>query len=357
VEDRLRQTPAPAAPAPQAITTAAKQKDSALRQFLVLTQRYVDLVRRDVASLVTLLAVMPIIGLLLLVMTNRADLTGLAPHAIRTEIQQAIDDAWNTENDTDDNDQFTGVYQVAGATQTLLFMLALAAGLLGVFAASYEIVREEAVYQRERMVNLKLGPYLLSKIVVLTGFALVQCLLLLWVVGRKVEFPDDGVLLPGWLELYVTLLLASLTGITLGLLLSALVRSQSTVIYLILLVMFVQILFAGAIFDLPGPAVAISYLTPTRWTLEALGDTVDIARLNDLSTTCVEPEREQQRQLMGAAEAPCEEGQQKLATPLEFNVDYAHDAGHLLTRWLVLGGLAGAFGGLAAVVQKRKDVV
>ena len=357
VAQRLQQTPASASPAVAQIK-AAKQKDSALRQFGVLTQRTVDLVRRDVVSLVTLLAVMPIIGLLLLVMANRADLIGLPPHAVRAEIQQEIDDAWLNEDDyANDNDQFKGVYQVAGATQTVLFMLALAAGLLGVFAASYEIVREEAIYQRERMVNLKLGPYLLSKIVVLAGFALVQCLLLLWVVGRKLAFPDDGVLLPGWLELYVTLLLASLTGITLGLLISALVRSQNTVIYLILLVMFVQIMFAGAIFGLPGPAAAMSYLTPTRWTLEALGDTVDIARLNDLSVTCVEPESEPQRQMMGEADAPCEEGQQKLATPLEFNVDYAHDAGHLLTRWLVLALLAGAFGGLAAVVQKRKDVV
>lgn len=357
VAQRLQQTPAPASPAVAQIK-AAKQKDSALRQFGVLTQRTMDLMRRDVVSLVTLLAVMPIIGLLLLVMANRADLTGLPPHAIAAEIQQEIDDAWLTEDDyANDNDQFKGVYQVAGATQTVLFMLALAAGLLGVFAASYEIVREEAIYQRERMVNLKLGPYLSSKVVVLAGFALVQCLLLLWVVGRKLEFPDDGVLLPGWLELYMTLFLASLTGITLGLLISALVRSQNTVIYLILLVMFVQIMFAGAIFGLPGPAAAISYLTPTRWTLEALGDTVDITRLNDLSVTCVEPESEPQRQMMGAAEAPCEDGQQKLATPLEFNVDYAHDAGHLLTRWLVLALLAGVFGGLAAVVQKRKDVV
>ena len=62
----------------------------------------------------------------------------------------------------------------------------------------------------------------------------------------------------------------SLTGLTLGLLISAIVRSQNTVIYLILLVLFVQIMFAGAIFDLPGAAAPISYLTPTRWALEAL---------------------------------------------------------------------------------------
>jgi ABC-type multidrug transport system ATPase subunit/ABC-type multidrug transport system permease subunit len=357
VADRLQNTPPPTSATP-ATVGSSKQKDSAWRQYLVLTQRYAELTRRDVVSMVTLLAVMPLIGLLLLVMANRADLTGLTSAEIYAEVQAEIDDAWNAEDDpASDNDQFQGAYQVAGASQTLLFMLALAANLLGVFGASYEIVREEGVYQRERMVNLKLGPYLFSKISVLGVFALVQCALLLWVVGRRVDYPENGILLPAWLELYITLVLASLAGITLGLLLSAVVRSQSTVIYLILLVLFVQIMFAGAIFELPAGATPISYLTPTRWTLEALGSTVDMPRLNELSVTCVEPEDEMQRQMMGEVDAPCEEGQQRLSPKLEFNVDYAHDSAHLLSRWVVLLLLAGAFGGLTYVVQKRKDVI
>jgi hypothetical protein len=236
-------------------------------------------------------------------------------------------------------------------------MLALAANLLGVFGSSYEIVREEGIYRRERMVNLQLWPYLFSKIGVLSLFALLQCALLLWVVGSKVAYPQQGILFPVWLELYGTLVLASLAGSTLGLLLSAVVASQNTVIYLILLVLFVQILFAGAIFQLPAAATPISYLTPTRWTLEALGSTVNMQRLNDLSVTCVEPENELQQQLTGEKEEPCEEGQQKLLLQLDFNVHYAHEQAHLLVRWSVLLGLSMVFIGLTAIVQKRKDVI
>ncbi len=358
IDQRLQSLPAPVA-APAAVTRhATRQKDSLWRQWGVLTQRYLDLIRRDAMSLVILLAVMPLIGLLLLIMANQYDFTGLPTYAITTQVQQKIDDAWLKEDDAaNNNDQFDGTYQVAGAAQTLLFMLALAANLLGVFGAAYEIVKEEPIYQRERMVNLSLAPYLLSKIGVLAAFAALQCLLLLWVVQRKVEYPHGGVLLPAFGEMYVTLLLVSLAGIILGLLLSAVVRNQNTVIYLMLLVLFVQILFAGAIFKLPEAAVPLSYLTPTRWALEALGSTVDMEYLNELSVTCVEPENEQQRMLIGESTLPCEEGQQKLSPLLDFNVNYQHDPGHLLARWAVLLLLSTVFGIMTFYVQKRKDIM
>lgn len=358
VDQRLQARPGPATtPAPPAGHTT-RQKDSPWRQWSVLTQRYLDLIRRDSLSLAILLAVMPLIGLLLLIMANRSDLTGLSAPGIAAEVQQEINDAWQQEDDpSNDNDQFDGTYQVAGSSQTLLFMLALGANLLGMFGAAYEIVKEEAIYQRERMVNLSLAPYLLSKIAVLGAFAALQCFLLLWVVQRKVEYPADGVMLPAFGEMYVTLLLASLAGITLGLLLSAVVRNQNTVIYLMLLALFVQILFAGAIFKLPGAAAPISYLTPTRWALEGLGSTVDMNRLNGLSVTCVEPENEYQRSLIDEATPPCDKGQQKLSPALQFNVDYGHESGHLLTRWAVLLLLSVVFGGLTFYVQKRKDIM
>lgn len=69
-----------------------------------------------------------------------------------------------------DDEQFQASYQVVGSAQKLLFMLALAVTLLGMFGAAYEIIKEEAIYQRERMVNLKIPPYLMSKAVVLGLF-------------------------------------------------------------------------------------------------------------------------------------------------------------------------------------------
>jgi ABC-type multidrug transport system ATPase subunit len=344
-------------PARQWFGQTHHKQASAFQQFQVLARRYLELIRRDFVSLAVLLAVMPLIGLLLLVMAKPDDLVGKNAQTIKTEIQQAIDDKLAGQDPDVPDEQFQASYTVAGAAQKLLFMLALAANLLGIFAAAYEIIKEEAIYRRERMVNLKILPYLLSKVAVLALFALLQCFLLLLVVRFRVTYPDAGILLPPALEMYVTLFLATLASLCLGLLISALVRSADTIIYVILLVLFVQILFAGAIFDLPAAARPISYLTTSRWTLEALGSTVDMETLKQQGVSCIEFEDEQTGNMMGESEDPCGEGQMKQAVDYAFNVDYSHTAGHLVTRWVVLVGFALAFGGLTFVTQKQKDVI
>ncbi len=333
------------------------QVSAAFRQFLVLARRYFELIRRDTMSLFILLAVMPLIGLLLLVMAKPHDLVGKSLDTIRTEIQEDIAGKQADQDPGKDDEQLQASYIAAGTAQKLLFMLALAANLLGIFAASYEIVKEGAIYRRERMVNLKIIPYLLSKISVLAIFALLQCFLLLMVVRLRVEYPPDGVFLPSVIEMYITLFLATLASIGLGLLISAGMRSAGTVIYVILLILFVQIIFAGAIFDLPAAAKPISYLTTTRWTLEALGSSVDLEGLDEMGVSCVEFEDENTRAMLGEAEDPCEQGQMKQAANYKFNVNYSHSVGHLLARWLVLIGFALIFSGLTFMVQRRKDVI
>ena len=334
----------------------AKQKVSSTAQFGVLARRYFDLVRRDTGSLIILLAAMPLIGLLLLVMADRYDLTGKSETAIRSEIQQDIREA-RRDDPGNDAEQFQGIYQVASSSQRILFMMALAATLLGLFGAAYEIVKEAPIYHRERMVNLRIPPYLLSKIVILLGFGLLQCLLLLVVMSLRVDFPGDGVFLPAVVEMYMTLVLATLASITLGLLISAVVRSSATVIYIILVVLFIQIIFAGAIFEIPKAARPMSYLTTTRWTLEALGSSVDIERLNARGGGCLEPEEPLPAGLAPAAEGYCEAGQTALPPAMTFNVSYDHSAGHLLASWFILLAFAAAFLGLTVYVQRRKDVV
>jgi len=342
------------APAP---AKATRQRASPFQQFGVLVRRYFDLIRRDRMSLFILLAVMPIIGLLLLIMAKPHDLVGKPPPEIQRVIQQEIADKRAGQDPARDDERFTASYGVAGSAQKLLFMLALAANLLGMFAAAYEIVKEEPIYRRERMVNLQIPPYLASKLVVLGGFALVQCLLLLWIIRQRVELPGEGALLPAAAEMYITLFLSAVAGISLGLLISAVVRSSGAVIYVVLLILFVQIIFAGAIFELPSGARPISYLTATRWTLEALGGTVDMERLKGSEATCIEFEDERTGRMLGRPDAPCEEGQMRQASTYSFNVTYSHDAGHLLGHWAVLAAFSAVLVALTWVVQRRKDLI
>ena len=58
------------------------------------------------------------------------------------------------------------------------FVLALVSIWFGTSVASREVIRERAVYTRERMVNLRLLPYVGSKLFVLSLIVSIQCLLL-----------------------------------------------------------------------------------------------------------------------------------------------------------------------------------
>jgi len=56
----------------------------------------------------------------------------------------------------------------------VLFMIAISSIWLGTQNAAREIVSEKAIYKRERMFNLDIFPYLLSKITVLTFFTIIH---------------------------------------------------------------------------------------------------------------------------------------------------------------------------------------
>jgi ABC-type multidrug transport system ATPase subunit len=290
------------------------------RQFSILTQRYFELVVRDRVLLTLLLGVMPLVGLLLAIITRPSALVGESAQRIQ-ELLAA-----------------SGSYSVAGEAQVVIMMFALAASLVGMFAAAFELVRERAIYRRERMVNLRLRTYLGSKIVVLCGFAALQVLALLVVVALRVQVPFDGIILPGPLELYLTLLLTTIVGIMLGLFISAIAANSNSVIYLVLLAVFVQIIFAGVFFELPGATRAISFFTPTRWSVEALGSTIDLSALNDLGQIEV-------RRTIDTVDPTTGEKLQREVVygdklPLMFTVGYDHRSDYLLSRWAVLIGFA-----------------
>ncbi len=296
-----------------------------IRQFGILALRYLDLIVNDWMSLFILLAVMPIIGFLLLLIADAKSFVGDTDGRIKELLE----------------DQH--FYQIVTDSQKLLLMLSLSVILLGVFAAAYEIIKEKPIYRRERMVNLGIIPYLASKVAVLMGFGVIQCAALLFVVGRKVDIPEEGILFPALLEMFVSLMLAMLVGLCMGLLISALVQNSNMVIYLVLVVLFIQIIFSGALFSLPGPTKPFSAITPTRWAMEGLGATVDMERLNELSQQFI-------------ADVDGMELNKTVKAKVDFNLNYEPSQAHLLGTWFLQLFFAAVFLSLTAWILQKQDV-
>lgn len=165
----------------------------AIRQFWYLTMRYFETTMRDWRNLAILIGQAPLIALITAIVFKQNNL--------------------------------------------LLFMMTIAAVWFGCLNASKEIVKELEIYKRERMVNLRLLPYLLSKIVVLILISAAQCALLVWIVHQRRDL--DGAM---WAHFAVLLNVAT-AALMLGLLISSVVNTTDKAIALVPLLLIPQIIF------------------------------------------------------------------------------------------------------------------
>ena len=131
-----------------------------------------------------------------------------------------------------------------------LFLVIIATIWLGTSNAAREIVGEMVIYRRERMFNLRILPYMLSKIIVLNFFGLIQILLMTGIVH----------FLMGWANYWQTLgilCLVSFTGTLMGLLISALANNPNKVMSTVPLLLLPQIMLAGVIQRIMSTAVEV----------------------------------------------------------------------------------------------------
>ncbi|MFC8260128.1 FHA domain-containing protein [Streptomyces sp. NPDC057291] len=165
-----------------------------------------------------------------------------------------------------------------------LLILCVGAVLTGAANAVRELVKERAIYQRERAVGLSRSAYLMSKVVVLGTITVLQAVVLTLVglAGVDLNAPGGkGVLLPPLAEMTLAVAMLSFTAMMLGLLVSALVRKEEVTMPLLVLLAIVQVVFCGALLKLHGvPGLEqLAWLVPSRWALAAMGGTIGLGRI------------------------------------------------------------------------------
>ena len=123
-----------------------------------------------------------------------------------------------------------------------MFFVVVSCVWFGTSNAAREIVTERSIYLRERMVNLRLVNYLLSKYVLLSVFCVAQCAMLLGIVFFALGF--NGGLLAFLVELGNLVALA-MNATALGLLVSALVASAEAAMALTPIALIPQVVLGG----------------------------------------------------------------------------------------------------------------
>jgi hypothetical protein len=139
----------------------------------------------------------------------------------------------------------------------LLFLLDVCCFWFGCNNAAKALVKERAIYLRERAVDLNRGSYFAAKVIVLFALTALQTFLLAGLVrlGCRppgLEFGALGVLL----------LLAG-AGTALGLTISAAARTEDVAVTLIPLALIPQIILANVLLTLEGAAKTLAEATTT----------------------------------------------------------------------------------------------
>jgi hypothetical protein len=236
-------------------SAGARQGASAWQQFRVTLARYAETLFRDRRNLALLFAQAPVIAFFLSVIAKSTDFQPPPPEAMAQATTFGI--------------------PAAKLVAALVVMMAATATWFGAINAAREIVKELPILQRERLAGLRVLPYLASKLAVLLVLCTIQTGVLLVVIAIKVDVPSSGAFLPAWLELWISLNLAALTALGLGLLISAMVSNADRAQSLVPIVLIPQLIFVGG----PGTGTLgtwLSYLTVTHWASEAMKITLQI---------------------------------------------------------------------------------
>jgi ABC-type multidrug transport system ATPase subunit len=155
------------------------------------------------------------------------------------------------------------------------FMAVIVATFTGMSGSAEEIIKDRALLKREQFLHLSYGSYIWSKIVYMAFVSLIQTLLFIVVGNAIMEL--HGLFTTWWLILFMTALLANLTG----LLLSQCLNSVVAIYISIPMLLIPQILLCGLVVSFSdltpksttGNVPIIGDLIPSRWSYEALAVT------------------------------------------------------------------------------------
>jgi hypothetical protein len=216
-------------------------------------------------------------------------------------------------------------------------LLAAIALFIGAVTAAPAITREDAIYRRERLVNLSPSAYVFAKSLLIAGFAALQAATMIAVLGVGIELPGG---MEVGLQLFGALFLTSLAGMAMGLFISSVSPNADRAAILAVIAIIPQLIFGGSTVPRSemGPASRlISELTVSKWSLELTGQITDL----DFR---IANQRIQTGDFGDFG---------KFSFPVETPFDNAFKIDPVW-RWLVLVGFSAAFLAATLYVQTRK---
>ncbi|ORA74006.1 ABC transporter ATP-binding protein [Mycobacterium heidelbergense] len=165
----------------------------------------------------------------------------------------------------------------------ILVLLNVGAVFMGTALTIRDLIGERPIFLREQAVGLSTSAYLLAKVCVYTVFAVVQSAIVTVIALIGKGGPTQGAVAlgrPGF-ELFVDVAMTCVASAMLGLVLSAIARSNEQIMPLLVVAVMSQLVFSGGMIPVTGRVGLdqMSWVTPARWGFAASASTADLTHL------------------------------------------------------------------------------
>ncbi|MFE4971145.1 FHA domain-containing protein [Kitasatospora sp. NPDC056651] len=166
---------------------------------------------------------------------------------------------------------------------TIIMILAIGACFSGAANSVRELIKERAIYERERATGLSRSAYMMSKVIVLGFFSVIQGAIISAVGFLPRKLPDTGLIVKNLpvIEMTIGMILLSFTAMMFGLMISALVKTAEKTMPLLVMFAIIQVVFTGCLFQIfskPGLEQG-AWLMPARWGTGIVATTLDLSTL------------------------------------------------------------------------------
>jgi ABC-type multidrug transport system ATPase subunit len=162
----------------------------------------------------------------------------------------------------------------------ILVFLNVGAVFMGTALTIRDLIGERPIFRREQAVGLSTTAYLLAKVCVYTLFAVLQSAIMVSIVVWGKGGPTEGAVALGnpSVELFATIAATCVASANLGLLLSAVAKSNEQIMPLLVVAIMSQLVFSGGMVPVTNRVVLdqMSWFTPARWGFAASASTVDL---------------------------------------------------------------------------------
>lgn len=261
-----------------------------------------------------------------------------------------------------------GEYMFVTMEGTMMGAMALTCVCLwnGCFNSIQSVCRERGIVKREHRSGMHVSAYIGAHMIYQAALCLAQSIITIAVCSYAgMHFPKTGFLTSSiYIDLGVTLFLITFAADMMSLFISCVVRNTTSAMTVMPLVLIVQLVFSGMLFNSGGSVGAYSSLTIAKWGMRALNTQ---ANYNSLPMVSIWNQIMKLQNVEYMGEHPIYEIAKfmsdnglkeeflKLSGQAQINPAYVYTKGNVLFSWVHLFTFAIIFAVLAMLILQRVD--